>query len=250
MFSPEIIQAIKTHAVREYPSESCGVVSADKYLEFENTDENPEEHFRINTEAYTRTLVTTGVQAVIHSHPNGPDCPTKHDMESQIATAVPWGIVTVNPSGPLEPFFFGDQVPMAPLLARSFRMGVHDCYSLVRDWFLLNSHVELPVFPREPLWWEKEGENVLADNFYGMGFREIDKIERIGDCVLTKIKGDVENHCGLYLGMGLVLHHKPGKLSLREPGDKWLRRPRSRFFRHKDFEPAENMEIVWEAALK
>ena len=237
MFDPEIVQAIKAHAVREYPKESCGVVSEDHYVELENVHEQPEDHFRIDTRIYTGFLAKSGmpgVQAVIHSHPNGPDHPTKDDMQCQIDTAVPWGIVTVNQSGPLEPFFFGDQVPTPPLLKRVFRVGVTDCYALVRDWFAENTEIRLPAFPRG-MFWENEKEDVLGENFYSMGFREIPALERVGDCFLVKIRSSIENHCGVYLGRGLILHHLTNRLSCREPFGRWIKH-KPRFLRHKDMQ--------------
>lgn len=238
MFSQQIVQAIKDHAREQYPRESCGVVSAGEYVPCENVADTPEEHFKIDTDEYLKFLTGPGVEAIIHSHPNGPDCPTKDDMEHQEASAVPWGIVQVNEKTIGEPFFFGDQVPMPPLLGRVFRVNVTDCYGLVRDWFRMNSDIVLPFFPREPFWWEKPDQNILGDNFYEMGFREIPALEREGDCCLAKIRGPLENHCALYLGNGLVMHHLPNRLSRREPIVGWMKYV-TRFFRHKDFEAKE-----------
>ena len=76
-------------------------------------------------------------QMILHSHPNGPVFPSRPDMEGQIATAVPWGIIALDEERIGDPEIWGDQLPVVPLLGRSFMHGIRDCYSLIRDTFRL-----------------------------------------------------------------------------------------------------------------
>ena len=234
MFHPDAIREIKEHAERVYPEESCGIVSGGKYFECCNVHEDPLSHFEIHDEEYAiYEERDAGVDAIVHSHPDGFDCPTKDDMTAQIASAVSWGITRVVKGKAQNPFFWGDSLPIAPLIGRTFRMGVHDCYALVRDWFRIEKGIVLDAFPRDPIWWEK-GQNILADNFDRIGFEEIPPMSpQPGDCMMGKIKGPVENHCAVYLGDGLMLHHLAGRLSRREPIGPWMKYA-TRFFRLKE----------------
>ena len=231
MLDPESLSSAVAHAVEVYPNESCGIISKGVYLRMENIAKDKMKHFEIDPNIYLGFLEGDGVEAVIHSHPFGPDCPTKSDMEGQEVCAVPWGIVPFVSGQPRRPFFWGDQLPIAPLLKRQFRMGVFDCYSLVRDWYRLNWNLTLPVWPRDPAWWDTD-QNVISEGLEQMGFARIDGPLEIGDGVVGSITGDTDQHCAVYVGDGLILHHLPNRLSMREPLGIWKRRL-PKFFRHR-----------------
>ncbi|MHC1728583.1 MAG: C40 family peptidase [Syntrophobacteraceae bacterium] len=232
MFNAEIIKDAMEHARVEYPKESCGVVSAGEYHPMENMAADKLSDFEIDAADYLTLELDRGVDAVIHSHPDGVHCPTKADMEGQEASGVPWGIVPVAFGSPMRPFFWGDQLPIAPLLKRQFRMGVFDCYSLVRDWYRLNHNMVLPMGARDPNWWVT-GANMIPENYAKAGFVEVEKPEKIGDVIIGKVLGTVENHTGVYIGNGLVLHHLYDRLSRREPLGPWMKFV-TRVLRHKD----------------
>lgn len=231
MFDPETQNAALQHAKEVFPQESCGIISKGVYHPMENKAADPLENFEIDPALYLDFVNGEGVEAVMHSHPNGPDCPTKNDMEGQEACAVPWGIIPFVMGQPRRPFFWGDQLPIAPLLERSFRMGVFDCYSLARDWYRLNWGLVLPVWPRDPDWWTK-GESVIADGLEAMGFVRVEEPLQVGDGFVGKIAGDLDHHCAVYVGDGLILHHLPNRLSMREPLNNWKRRL-PKIYRHR-----------------
>jgi len=233
MFGDHIVQAAMDHARREYPNESCGIVSGDEYHECENTAENKQSDFVIEASEYLTFELDRGVDAIIHSHPDGVHCPTKSDMEGQEATGVPWGIVPVNRGCPLRPFFWGDTLPIEPFVGRTFRMGVFDCYSLVRDWYRQVKGIMLPLGPRDPLWWER-GDNMIPENFAKAGFEEVHKTDiKEGDVIIGRVLGKVENHTGVYIGNGLILHHLYDRPSRREPLGPWMKYV-TRVLRHKE----------------
>ncbi|MCE5333188.1 MAG: C40 family peptidase [Desulfobacteraceae bacterium] len=212
MFSMDVIAKAREHAMKEYPKESCGIVFNGEYIPLENDAADPLVNFEIIPEVYLSYAEKGEVEAVIHSHPNGPQCPTKQDMIGQEACAVPWGIVPIVLGCSRQPFFWGDQLPVAPFVGRQFRMGVFDCYALVRDWYRQTKDITLPIFPRDPDWWA-HGENMVADNFEVAGFSEVPNVTQVGDVVVGRILARVENHVGVYIGDGLVLHHLADRLS-------------------------------------
>jgi len=216
-----LIDAIKNHAIRVYPEECCGLIVGGMYVPLINRHEDPANHFRIEPGDYLSLIGNSKIQAVVHSHTNGRDFPSRGDMAAQMEMEVPWGISLANENGANDPFWFGDQVPIPPLRERVFRHGVTDCYALVRDWYRIHRQIVLPNLPRDWEWWDAN-ENILVDHFREFGFREIggEKDLKWGDCVIGEIydftcRHDAKppNHCGVYVGGNQILHHLPNRPS-------------------------------------
>jgi cell wall-associated NlpC family hydrolase len=221
MFSNEVLNAIQEHAEAAFPNEAVGFVVNGVYEPKENTHLHPSEEFSV-TDADYLDADERGLEAIVHSHPGGPDHPTLADMRQQQATAVPWGIVSVIDGVASRAFWWGDEVPVPDLVGREFRHGVTDCYSLVRDYFRLEKNVLLPDFPRDWEWWQN-GEDLYTENFLATGFTPVQGDPQPGDCFLAQIRSPVPNHAGVYIGDGLVLHHLVNRLSRREPVFPWMK---------------------------
>lgn len=244
MFNHDVILAIKEDAIGRYPEESCGVVLRRKdgtafYYPMQNIAEDPLKSFRIDESKLAPIMES--VIAVVHSHPNGPDCPSETDMRQQLALGVPFGIVTTDGVGCFEPFFWGDGTPKAPLIGRGFRHGVTDCYALIKDHFDVNLGIKLGEYPRDWEWWDS-GQKLYEDHFALEGFSRIDENEvKEHDCFLAQIRSDTPNHAGVYVGGNLILHHltarlpaDASRLSRREPIGSWSKFICGFWVRHKD----------------
>ncbi|MDE4297081.1 Mov34/MPN/PAD-1 family protein [Phaeobacter gallaeciensis] len=242
-------EAAKKHARKVFPEESCGFIVDGVYIPVENHAVDPALHEDGNTNCSCRlcafkisktdTANYLGkAQMVIHSHPHGPVFPSRQDMEGQIETAVPWGIIALDEDRIGDPEVWGDQLPVAPLLERQFMHGIRDCYSLVRDTFRAGHEglaqqgittewpfapITLKEVPRDDAWWEGGDDfyNVLADSY---GWKEI-KMEEAqpGDVFLCKIRSQKFNHAGILVSRDLILHHLPSRFSRREPVGLWAR---------------------------
>jgi cell wall-associated NlpC family hydrolase len=152
-------------------------------------------------------------------------------MQSQISCGVPFGICVSYKDYAEPPFFWGDSLPVPPLLGRQFRHGPSgndgrgDCYALVRDYYRLERGVTLPDFPRDNDWW-RSGEDLYSANFEEAGFLVMTPEEQpeAGDVALITVpRSNVVNHAAVYLGGGLILHHLYNRLSVREPVGRWQR---------------------------
>jgi proteasome lid subunit RPN8/RPN11 len=233
MFDAATTRDAMRHAEKEYPREACGVVTDAGYEPAVNVAECPEKDFALDTSWYRER--ERRVKAIIHSHPDGNLFPSAADMRGQETTAVPWGIIVTQlsnriPTRPTvaatRPFFWGDQLPTPDFIGRSFRHGVTDCYSLIRDWYRAVRNISLPVYPRDWSWWEK-GDDLYQRFFADAGFYRLDDEapREVGDVFLAAIRSKVPNHGGIALGEGQILHHpgetrlgfSPGHLSLRQP---------------------------------
>jgi proteasome lid subunit RPN8/RPN11 len=227
MFTPEVIKAAKNHARHDYPNESCGLVIDNVYWPIKNISPNPRTAFAMPDTAWP---VDAEVQAVIHSHTNGNVAPTEPDIAGQIRSAAPWGLIIARSNEVVsDPFFFGDgHTDHIPLLGRTWRNGptgtdnAGDCYALVRDYYRREKSIRLNDYPRNEDWLA-DGHNFFVDNFEREGFEQISADElQPGDCFLMAVlsKG-VPNHCGVYVGNGLGMHHLMNRLSRREPLHTW-----------------------------
>lgn len=235
--TPQLRAAIEAHAINAYPKEACGLIVAGEYRPCFNYAVDPTTTFHIAPE----DLIAAGedLEAIVHSHPDGPDHPSEEDMRSQMTTDVPWIIAPVYEGGVPKLVMWGDSLPSAPLLGRVFLHGVADCYALIRDVFRLGREecakqdvswpfepIKLPDYARRDGWWSPRAgqtpDNHYLDLFDDAGFFEISREQAApGDIFLKKIRAEVPNHGGVLLEGGLVLHHLPNRLSRREPASVW-----------------------------
>jgi cell wall-associated NlpC family hydrolase len=256
---PAASEAARRHAEIEAPKESVGIVIDDgrgdgggEYVPLENVSHEPERAFDISGEDDER--YRGQVKAVIHSHCLAPEefdpgegpliaGPSAGDMEQQATMGLPWGLVTVIDKTSHETvLWWGDSLPVAPLVSRPFVHGIFDCYSAIRDSYRRDEFgfvreyynvpsITLPDFPRDFAWWHDRDDagnlrvpqNLYLDNFAAAGFVPVGRDEaRAGDVFLAQIRAPVVNHGGVYLGDGTWLHHPRGRLSVREPVSRWL----------------------------
>lgn len=208
---PVAVQAAQAHAMAEFPKESCGFITADGYHPVKNIHKTPHKAFWI-----TPRMIAKYKDAIclIHSHPNGPACPSEADMTHQMQMEKPWGIIVSTREGAEAPFFFGDQVIIPDLINRPFRHGVTDCYSAIRDWYRVKREIVLPEFAREWNWW-RDGKDMYLDGFAKAGFREIEVTDVQKHDVWLAIYGQNAtriNHGGIVAtDGGLAYHHLGGR---------------------------------------
>ena len=228
MFSPEVIQAAKEHGLAEYPKESVGGVIDGQYVPFENTAADPEVSFRLE--------FFPEVEALVHSHSQDPStAPSAEDMHSQQGHGKPWGIFSTYRKRASDFVWFGDSCPIPHYIGRRFVSGVTDCWCLARDIYRGSLGVGcLPNIPRDEDWYKGlDAKDLLSlDNIKQAGFFQVDVSElKPWDLVLGSIQSRVTNHCGVYIGRNLILHHTDRILSCRVPITPWLKRIRY-FLRH------------------
>lgn len=236
----EVHEKALRHAASMAPRESCGVVvihqGRELYVPCRNdaTDAN---QFIINKEDWSYAEDTMGeIVRIVHSHPYCSPEPTHADRQGCEASGLPWSIINY-PLGTvvdIEPCGWE-----APLIGRQFSMGVHDCYSLARDYYKRELGITLPVFTREK-GWEKGAEVGFVDMFEAIGFRKIALHELMpGDGILFQINSPRPNHCAVYLGDGWMLHHHEHKLSSRDSFGGFYLKTATHFLRHKDMDNRE-----------
>lgn len=218
------MEAIRLHAVAEYPRECCGlVVTAARrewYVPCKNIAPGAD-HFALAPDDYAAAEDAGRIVAIVHSHPDETASPSEADRVACEASGLPWYIVAAAKddvgavvAGEIRGFTpVGFQ---APLLGRQFAHGVLDCYSLVRDWYARERGIQLLDFVREDGWWEygREGD-LYMDHYAEAGFRPLGSGEELaaGDVVLMQVRSNRANHAGVFL-CGERLKEAPGLFSV------------------------------------
>lgn len=233
MFDAQVTQDAKQHALSEYPNESVGAVYEGSYVALENTAEFPMKTFRL--ESYPEDA-----QAIIHSHTQTPSlAPQEDDMRSQQQDDPKrlWGILSCNGRTCKGIEWFGDAAPVAPYVGRKFLSGQRDCWCLIRDIYRKELGIfTLPNLPRNDDWFRGKNPKDLLSRMEieKAGFEQISMRDmRPWDIVLGSIGSRVTNHCGIYIGNNMFLHHTEDAPSTRVPTNPWLKRIRY-YLRHKD----------------
>lgn len=248
--TPETVQALREHAVAEYPRECCGVVivfkGRERYWPCRNTSPDPKGRARWHAEDLMAAEEAGEVVAMCHSHPDEAARPSEADLVQCEASGLPWVIVSVHQGVPVEVHRFEPSGYVAPLVERQFHHGILDCYTLCRDWYQREAGLVLPDFPREDDWWNDGSSSLYEQHFAEAGFEVVTRCVkehreplRRGDGILMEIrsKNGVPNHAGVYLGegRGWFIHHLHGRLSSRDVyGGMWLDYTRA-IVRHRDF---------------
>jgi len=251
----QTVEAVKAHALAEYPRESCGLVIAkgrkEIYLPCSNAAQG-HGHFMISGQDYADAEDQGQVIMVVHSHPDMPAKPSEADRVACEASGLPWCIVSIMPGGDgpqvAEVISFAPEGYVAPLVGRQFYHGVLDCYTIVQDWFSRQRGIVLPDFEREDNWWEGEHELYL-ENFEKAGFTPIGDGQsvQVGDVILMQLRSERVNHAAVFIGAeplkeapdlftvpDAMLHHVYGKLSERTPYGGYWREITRLIIRHKD----------------
>lgn len=242
MFDAQVTTDAKQHALEEFPKESVGAVYQGRYVPLENVSPTPEESFRLET-------YPQDAEAIIHSHTKTPSlAPSFDDMLSQQQDDPKrlWGIISCNGRACKGISWFGDAAPIEPYVGRTFLSGHRDCWCLIRDIYRAELGITtLPNLPRNDDWFRGRNPPDLlsVQNIEDSGFERIDWRDlRPYDIVLGTIGSKVTNHCGIYIGRDMILHHTEDAPSVRVVLKPWLKRIRY-FLRHKSLKELSLEEL-------
>lgn len=225
------LNKFKKHVLSKYPNESCAIVVDDagklKVINCENTHEDKLNNFKIDGSFIADYVINNQLRAVLHSHiaKSNHNCdirtPSANDIQGQIDSNVPWGIVSTDGKTVSDPLWIDDE-EIQPLEGRSFIHGITDCWSIVRDYLRLHKGITLKNYPRDPSWWANGQSLCNMSAISDAGLVSIAYKELIeGDIVLMKIGSPVPNHWAIVTGNNQIIHQLPHRLSTTDSLSKW-----------------------------
>lgn len=236
VIADDVMQSIFSHALVESPRECCGLIvnvaDTQIYVQCQNLSASAHEQFVLSPDDFARAESRGEILAIVHSHPFASAEPSEADRVACESSGLPWLIV--NPQT-------GAMVRIDPcgyvsdLLGRPFVYGVHDCYTLVVDYYRVELGIRLRHYVRDDRfgWW-KDGKNLYMERFAESGFMPVDQPAK-GDVILMQIDGSpVPNHIGVYLGGNLFMHHLVRQLSRRDVLDGYWQKHAVMFLRYRE----------------
>jgi len=230
LLAPDLVPKLRELAIGEYPREFGALILKDgEVVPMTNLVSGGPASREFKIDPMVWLAFEKRVLAVVHSHPDGPPHPSAEDMAFGMAHGVIMGLMVTGEGWASDPFWWGDDVPVPPLVGRHFRHGPSgsdgkgDCYALIKDFYSVHRDVKLKEFPRDWEWWVAD-QNLYVEGFSQTGFRAIPMSEaRPGDVFLAAIRSPVPNHGGILWDGGSILHHMTDRLSARTAHGTWNR---------------------------
>jgi len=210
-----MLEKIEEHFKNEYPREGCGIIGIVKgkkeWFPCRNIASN-EDDFIMSSDDYFDVVKRADILAIVHSHPDAENEASPYDIKNCNALGIPYWIFSYPDMdlNILEP-----RKRTNPLIGREYEFGVTDCFEAMRD-YLKEENIEIP--PRAPFednWWENKLDYFSEDIIKNWGGVKVDNPQK-NDVLIFKVKADVPDHCGVYLGNDIFFHHAENRLSCRE----------------------------------
>lgn len=230
------VEAIRAHALAEFPRECCGVViierGRERYIPCRNIAETPLEHFVIAARDFADAADIGEVVGIVHSHPNTSAQPSQADRVACEASQLEWFIINVHAEGTGEFVSFKPEGYEAGYVGRTYVASILDCYSLIRDYYAREFAIELRDYERRDRWWERR-ENLYEKNFKAEGFVKVIDAPQVGDIFLMQIRAQEPNHGAIYIGDGEILQHMYQRMSSRDMYDGYFQENTCATLRHR-----------------
>ena len=211
---------ILNYLCSKYPEEGCGIIlnvrGKLKWVPCENTAEDKLNTFKIASKDFVASSMSGDIFAIVHSHPNESPEPSEGDKKASNFLQIPYHIYSI-PSK--EKYIHTPIYSSEPLLGRVYEFGKNDCWTLVRDYYKQKLNIVLPMLEFEDNFYNK-GINYFEDFLEPWGGIVVDT-PQVGDIIYFNIENTIPNHCGVYLGNDLFMHHSEHRLSCRDSLPRW-----------------------------
>ncbi|EHT6055337.1 C40 family peptidase, partial [Salmonella enterica] len=123
-----------------------------------------------------------------------------------------------------------------PYLGRPYVFGVFDCWMLCRDYLKREFNVELNPNPHLhiPSWYTGDTD-ILDQNYRNEGLVRLapGTEPQRGDVFFIQY-GKMPDHCAVYIGDGMILHHQIDRLSCRAYYGGMYQKHTTHHLRHRD----------------
>jgi len=221
---------IKTHAIDEHPKECCGLIVENnkkyKALKCRNVSVTPSTSFSLDPIDYLRHSSKGEIRGVYHSHREGSDF-SESDKTNSCYHEVNYIMYNLKDNSFHE---FSPKKQQILYLNKPFKIGVNDCFTLVRDYLEKNFNIHFSKEVSEAYSFGAQKQNLskaiqLIDEVtlnHGMeGFVKMFISNaadfRKNDILVMGLKDENEPmHLAIYLGNEMIMHHPRNKYATTE----------------------------------
>lgn len=174
----------------------------------DNIHKDPENFFEISGDAFIAAS-NVGIVCLWHSHTQGQDNFSVQDVNLYRALDIPFYLFSIQTG--VERWI--SPAETLPYLGRPYLYGVHDCFSLVRDYYRQELGIEIDDFERldpqemnDPTmqirmfdYWKAQGFSPLPEN----------ALLQKGDVLLQAVEAATPNHIGVIVDpeANVFYHH-------------------------------------------
>ncbi|CDL80970.1 C40 family peptidase [Xenorhabdus szentirmaii] len=251
MMNTALYLAMQQAAIQTYPNEACGLLVNTKRAKYElvlckNVAEDPVNFFVMDAEDQIAAENKGEVVGVWHSHTDRTNKASEADLAGCESSEIPWFIINVtknyNPEIDSE-FIISDVNVITPngfempYEGRPYAFGVFDCWMLCRDYLKREFNIQVGACSHLhiPNWWDGD-KDILSENFAEQGFVKLPygTQPKRGDLFLMKIGAKMPDHCAVYIGDNLILHHQSDRLSCKAVYGGMYQKTTIHHLRHKE----------------
>lgn len=251
MMSADLYSAMQLAAVKSYPDEACGLLVNTKANKYElvlcrNVATDPENFFVMDADDQINAEKQGDVVGVWHSHTDQTNEASEADKAGCEASELSWFIINVtkNYDPNIEADFLVSDVNVIspsgfemPYEGRPYAFGVFDCWMLCRDYLKREFGVHVDACPllHIPNWWDGDVD-ILGDNYEGQRLVKLPHgtEPQRGDLFFMKMGAKMPDHCAVYIGDNLILHHQTNRLSSKAIYGGMYQKCTIHHLRHKD----------------
>lgn len=218
MMPTDYFAQIAEHAESTPAQEVCGFLLLDgkgslEVMRVPNVAGDTSLHWQMPPTAYLQAKNTGKLIAMYHSHPDIQDSdenPSHDDLRCSNNADLPMFIYSLKTK---RFSYHRSPALIRPFEGRQFIVGVQDCVSLVVDYYQVNWGVKLPFVLRTPDVIEKGFSRI--DEFLNDIMVKVSPESLVKDDLVTFAIGNDgrENHVGIYVGDGRILHQLQGRVS-------------------------------------
>jgi proteasome lid subunit RPN8/RPN11 len=231
MITETILNEVKAHVNTSPAREICGLIVSYRRKQIYKPCRNiasRDDEFIIDPIDYADIEDKYNITAIVHSHINVNPNPSQADLIEIEKHQLPFLIVNYPLNTHTVTFPSGY---VAPYVGRPFVHGITDCYAIWRDYYQREYQIEMQDYYRDAEWWLK-GDNLYLDYYTDAGFIQVNDLKE-GDIILMQVVSPVPNHCAVYLGNNIILHHVMNKVSSRDVYGGYWRKITTMILRHK-----------------
>jgi len=213
----EFLKEIENHFSNNFPYEACGVLAIRKgklnWIPCKNIAEEADNFIMDSTE-YLNIYKTADIVGIVHNHPNGTSEASETDRENCNTLGIPYYIFSYPG---MDLTVLKPKQDFTELYGREYKFGVYDCFEAMRD-YLSTQSINIPArIPFEDDWFNKDLDYFCPKVIKKWGGKEVNiKNIQKNDVLTFKVRAEVANHCGVFLGNDIFYHHAVDRLSCRE----------------------------------